>query len=520
MTTTTRQIHPTISRRNLLGGLAFGSISQGTVRQSAAQTTHPFRLGVASGDPHADSVVLWTRLSAEALSEEVRISGTTELRWEMATDQSFSHIVAAGSAIASVDDYWTCRAIPEGLAPSTSYFYRFQHDGRYSPVGNTRTTPVPGSRLETLRFSIASCANWEHGYYSAYQDMAEQNLDFILFLGDYIYEYARDALPTERQIPAVRFHGDTEADSLDGYRERYALYKSDQALQSAHAACPWIVTWDDHEVVNDYQADVGPAGATEATFLDRRAAAFHAFYEHQPLRPSARPVNGYANLYRRFQFGDLAEFNVLDGRQYRTPQPCGQGIRPRCDAVADPRMSMLGADQEAWLLDGLGGTGTIWNLIAQQTMMAELRLSLPGSEPRFSVDQWDGYPAARQRILGPVAAGPIENTVILTGDLHSAWVADLKTDFRDPDAPTIATEIVTTSITSENPLAPLLGLARISNSHLKWFDSNQGYTLCELDRDEMRISFRAVQDVNDPESSVATISEFTIRSGIPGATQS
>jgi len=268
-----------------------------------------------------------------------------------------------------------------GLEPGREYFDRFEAGGELSPVGRTKTAPAAGAAVDALRFALASCANYEHGYFAAYGEIARQAPDAVLFVGDCIYEYA----PNEslvRDGGNIRLAEGGETVALADYRQRFATYQTDPQLQAAHAAAPWVVTWDDHEVENNYADEISEENAPREAFLQRRADAYQAYYEHMPLRPSSLPVGPDMTLYRRLAFGNLAEFNVLDLRQYRSDQPCGDGLYPRCPAAASPATTMLGPAQEAWLLGNLERSRATWNLLAQQTLMAETDQTL-GDEARF-----------------------------------------------------------------------------------------------------------------------------------------
>ncbi len=302
---------------------------------------------------------------------------------------------------------------------------------------------------------------------------------------------------------------------LAGYRNRYALYRTDPDLQTVHAQFPWIVTWDDHEVEDNYAGTVGQeTTSTIGDFAARRAAAYLAYYEHMPLRPSSLPVGLDARLHRRFRFGDLLDLTVLDTRQYRDDQPCGDGMTD-CDARSDPERTLTGAEQERWLYDGLAASTARWTTIAQPTVFAQTGLG-----DRFNVDQWDGYPAQRRRLtrfLGG-AAGPV-NTVMIAGDLHSSWVNDIQEDYDDPASPTVATEFVGTSITSEFSTAIAPATAALADqAHVKDFDGDhRGYVVARLDRRQWTSDFRIVDTIDDPVSEARTRASWTVEDGIPGA---
>jgi alkaline phosphatase D len=522
--------HP-VSRRRLLGvGLAVGAAAvslpgsptramdgapfhQRLVRPQFAGT--PFTLGVASGDPLPDGIVLWTRLASDPLNGGGMTDVSVAVRWELAADEGFTKIIQSGSETATAALAHSVHADVAGLQPSTVYYYRFKAGDEISPTGRTKTAPAANAPLDRLRWVFCSCAHYEHGFFAAYRHMAGEDVDFAVCLGDYIYEYGADGAFKNGDGP-VRSFDSGETVSLVDYRNRYALYKTDADLAAAHAAMPWIVTWDDHEVDNDYANDHSEDGEPVDTFLQRRAAAYQAYYEHQPLRPDAMPSGPNARLYRRLTFGDLVEVNVLDTRQYRSPQPCG-AAGPHCPDAFDPAVTLTGPEQEKWLLDGLSGSTARWNVIAQQVMMAQLDAAPAPDTQFFNHDQWDGYPAARQRILDHLRDVKVSNPIVLTGDIHSAWVADLKLDFDDETSPTVGTELIATSVTSYNPYERLLPFSLSFNPHLKFCDVRHGYTRADATPDALRTDFRALESVETPDARFETVGSFVVENGIAGA---
>jgi alkaline phosphatase D len=485
--------------------------------ESPLDFNSPFALGVASGDPVPDGAVIWTRLVLDPVTGGELPRDPIDVRWEVALDDSFRKIVRQGSERAEVDLAHSIHADPTGLQPRTDYYYRFLAGGAVSPTGRLRTAPEVDATVDRLDFGFASCANWEHGFFAAYRDLAAQDLDVVLFLGDYIYEYAPDRDYQSGNEHSPRSHTGGETMTLEDYRQRHALYKTDPDLQAAHAGASWIVTWDDHEVENNYANDHSPTGLSSEAFLARRAAAYQAFYEHMPLRPESLPVGPDMKVFRYLTYGTLAGFHVLDTRQYRSVQPCGNMVGPRCAAASDPDATLLGDDQEAWLLDGLEHSPCQWNVVAQQVMMSELAIRGIFTEPAYLDDQWDGYPLARNRLLGAVRDAQIQNVVVLTGDAHSAWVNDLKADFSDPASPVVATEFVATSVTSKNPVGPALALTLPGNPHIKFLDLRHGYTLCRVGADRWEAEFRAIDSALDPAASARTIATFVIKNAVAGA---
>jgi alkaline phosphatase D len=476
----------------------------------------PFGLGVASGAPRANSVVLWTRLLAVDPYE--RLAGTHTVGWSIAEDEKFDKIVRSGEATAEPQTGHSLHVEVDGLKPNRPYWYRFtvQAPGgsKASPVGRTRTAPAAGEQVPALRFSFSSCQQYEQGYYTAMRHMVDEELNAVLFLGDYIYEvsYGRDL---------VRHHGAGRPTTLGEYRNRYALYKSDANLQAAHAAHPWIVTWDDHEVANDYANDISPTDLDPQAFLKIRAAAYQAYWEHMPLPNAMRPEGASARLFERYRFGDLAEISVLDDRQYRSHNAChAELIRSRvitdCAERDDPRRTMLGAEQEAWFAEGMKRASAKWNVIAQQTLMAELDEGKDGKHS-FWADGWDGYPMGRQRFLDAVAASPVKDTLVLGGDVHSFWATDLRRDFTQRASPVVATEFVGGSLTSEPFPWEIIKAFLPNNPHMRYVKSGVfGYGVAELSPKASTVLFRTVQSIKEQSSPISTMAKFTVEAGKPG----
>jgi alkaline phosphatase D len=503
--------------------LSLSQLPAGSVRAAPPPSAYPFALGVASGDPGPDGFALWTRLAPRPLDIGGGMApGPVEVDWEVATDEGMNAVMSSGTAVASRQLAHSIHVEVDGLLPWREYFYRFRAGDHVSPVGRTKTTPAAGAPLGGLTFAFASCQDWQAGFYSAYRRMAEEDLDVIVHLGDYVYEYGIGPTGGARNqpIPGVLR---TEALRLDEYRIRYALYRTDPDLQEAHRRFPWIVTWDDHEVENDYAGD-DPESFPAGRFLERRAAAYQAYYEHLPLRLASLPEGPNALLYRRVTYGDLVEFSVLDTRQFRSDPPCGRGEQPRCPAALDPDATMTGTAQERWLLDGLDASDTTWNVLAQQVMMGELdhKVYYEGNTV-FWQDAWDGFPAARARILAHVDTHDIRNPVVITGDWHSTFVNDLKVDFKDPDSPVVATEFVGTSISSNGDAivyGPYYGPMVPDNPHIRFFDGDRrGYVRCTLTPDTWTTDLRMVSTVSTRDAPVSTFASFVVQDGTPGATQ-
>nr|WP_245577521.1 alkaline phosphatase D family protein [Actinoplanes globisporus] len=487
----------TIKRRTfLLGGL--GAV---VVPRSAG---YPFTLGVASGEPAPDSVVLWTRLAPSPLAADGHGGmprADVPVEWQVSAGPTFGTLVASGTATARYDDAHTVHVVAGGLAADREYYYRFRARGQLSPAGRTRTAPSPGAAARELVMLFASCANFEAGYFTAYRRMAEERPGLILHLGDYIYE--GQAKPGH-----VRTHLGPEILTLADYRRRYGQYKTDPDLQAAHASAPWLVVPDDHDVEDDYAGthrldNIPPL--TAAQWVGRRTAAYRAYYEHLPLRPGTR-------LFRRVPWGRLATFHMLDTRQYRDPQACG-GHRQVCPDAALPGRSMTGPAQEAWLLDGLAEHRATWDLIGQQVFFA----AQPDASGTRNMDAWDGYRASRDRLQRGWVERGARNPVVLTGDIHTAWANDLKADYADPSSATIGTELICTSITSRGDgsattTIPTGGL----NPHLKFYSDRRGYTRATITPAKLTADFRGVDAVSVRDAAVRTVGSFAIEDGRPG----
>ena len=457
----------------------------------------PFTWGVASGDPLPDRVVLWTRVDT---------SGDAEVTWEVATDAQFRSVAARGAATATAADDYTLHVDAAGLQPDTRYWYRFT-SGAASVAGRTRTMPAADATPEKLRFGFGSCQDWQGGFYAAHRDAVASDLDLFVWLGDYIYEYGAAA-------GAPRRHTGDTCLTLADYRTRYALYRSDVDLQAAHAAYPWLVVWDDHEVQNNYAAAVSEdATVSEADFLARRAQAYQAWWEWMPTR-LPKPTDATLRIYREVAFGTLARLFLLDGRQYRSDQACGDAVLSTaapCAEWDDAGRTMLGDEQEAWLLQGLTASTATWNVLGNQVVMGDARLN--GAVLNY--DQWDGYPVARQRLLDGITASGKRNVVVVTGDIHLSAVADLATT---PGAAPVATELVGTSISSGALLPEQLESAINLFPALKYINAHQrGWVRNEITRDGWTAEYRVVTDVRVAGSPVQTDATFTIAPTTPGA---
>lgn len=465
-------------------------------------------------------MVLWTRLAPLPLHPDPAAPGgmppePRTVRWQVAEDERFRRVARSGSVTARPEFAHAVHVEVTGLRPGAPYYYRFRAGTEISAAGRTRTAPAPHQAV-ALRFAVASCQNLEHGHYTAYRHLAAEDVDLVLHLGDYIYERSGD-LPGS--AGPVRPHRTPEPVDLAGYRLRHAEYRLDPGLQAAHAAAPWIATWDDHDVVNNYAGDRA-AGMDTAAFLIRRAAAYRAYYEHLPLCPGSVPHGAALRLFRRLSYGSLASFTVLDSRQYRHVPAAADGSG--ADAPReDPRRSLLGFGQEQWLIDQLARSSARWDIVAQPVFFAQ-RI-MPGRDAAFRMDTWDGFPAARTRVLGAIAAaGRPRGPVVVTGDAHSGWAADLKADFDDPGSAILGAELVGTSISSggdgserRREISAILA----ANPHLRFFDNRRGYLLCTVTHQAVRADFRVLPFVRAPGAPVSTRASFLVSAERPGLQQ-
>lgn len=475
----------------------------------------PFTLGVASGDPEPHGVVLWTRLAPRPLDGGGMLPQPVRTQWEVATDESFATVVRSGSALAMPQLGHSVHVEVDGLEPDRWYFYRFHVGSATSPTGRTRTTPAMDVMPDRMRFAFTSCQHYESGYFNGYPHMQQEDLDLVIHLGDYIYEYAGNE-------DRPRMHLGGEIKSLNDYRTRYAQYRLDETLRETHRLFPWLVTWDDHEFDNNYASLVSEEdGVSPEEFLARRMNAYQAYYEFMPLRRRSFPQGPHMTLYRECRYGRLANFYVLDTRQYRTDQPNGDHQKPMTGKVFDDSATMLGPQQEHWLMSNLlQSTGT-WNVLAQQVMMAPLNRG-EGDERLYSMDQWPGYEVSRRRLLKFFHERRIPNPVVLTGDIHVNWVNDLQLDFQDPTSPVVGTELVGTSMTSGGNggnRIPEFERAAAQNSFVKWYNSNRGYVSCDVTPTVWTTHFRATPWVAKPDSPIQTPASFVIEEGRPGAQQ-
>ncbi|WP_018656700.1 alkaline phosphatase D family protein [Actinomadura flavalba] len=484
----------------------------------------PFTLGVASGDPAPDGFVLWTRLARDPLADD-GLGGMPSfpftVEWQVAADAGFRRIVRRGTAVARPSAAHSVHVELGGLRPGTEYWYRFKVGRHLSPAGRALTAPRPDTFGPALTMAFASCSQYEHGYFTAYRRLAEEQPDLVLHLGDYQYEYRAGVY----NIPGgnVRDHEGPETVTLAGYRQRHAQYKADPDLQAAHAVAPWLVVFDDHEVENNWAGTFPEASSDTpdpADFERRRAAAFQAYYENMPLRRGSIPRGPGMQLYRRVPWGRLANFHMLDTRQFRDDQGCGDGYRD-CPAATDPARSITGEPQEKWLLEGFRRSAARWDVLGQQVFFAQ-RDNNAGPLKVTSQDSWDGYAASRDRITKGWVDARVRNAVVLTGDVHAHWASDLKADYDDPSSKTVGSELVCTSVTSNGDGAdsdpssqPFLKI----NPHLRFYNNQRGYVLTKVSQTEFRADFRTLPTVRTPGAPISTKATYVIEDRVPGPQQ-
>ncbi|WP_280912190.1 alkaline phosphatase D family protein [Streptomyces sp. SAI-208] len=481
----------------------------------------PFTLGVASGDPLPDSVLLWTRLAPAPFEPDGGLPQQyVTVQWELASDETFAAPVRSGAAIAYPEYHHTLHVDVDGLEPDRVYYYRFRTGTWISATGRTRTAPLTTAAAASLSYAAVSCQAYFDGYYTAHRHLSQDDVDVVLHLGDYLYEYAVSSVGghrayTDRKLPALF---NREAMTLEDYRLRYALYKSDPDLRAVHAAHPFVVTWDDHETENNYAGAVSENDDPPEEFLLRRAAAYRAYWENQPLRAAQLPNGPDARLYRRLQWGTLAQIDVLDTRQYRSDQVYASTKHTGGPLQDDPARTMTGAEQESWLIDGWRTSQALWNVLSQQVCFSQRKLDLT-AEPQMSMDAWDGYRASRRRVLDGAKSAGAENLVVMTGDLHAGYAFDIKDDFDDPASRTLGTEFAATSVASgrdgaERPATWDTYLK--ANPHLKFYDGRRGYVRVTLDRQKARADFRTVSAVTTPGAPISTAASFVTEAGVPG----
>jgi alkaline phosphatase D len=519
-----------ISRRTLLktggsfaAGIALAGLASDRALAQPSFDSYPFTLGVASGDPTPKGFVLWARLAPNPLVVGGGLPAEPyAVEYELSHDDEFRHIDRHGTAVALPDEAHSVRVEIDGLPPEREYWYRFMAGGEISPVGRTRTGPPGNSMVEAVTFAFVSCQHFADGHFTPYADVASSSdIEAVIHLGDYIYEGGARAVRAHAPAREIR--------TLDEYRIRHGQYKTDPFLQAAHAAHPWLVTWDDHEFKNNYaDLDLDPDVPIEQVRA-RRAAAYRAYWEHMPLARARKPEGPDLQLYRRFHWGKLATFNVLDGRQHRSDQPalCTADQRDPsgyCPDDLNPEHTMLGAEQRDWLLEELATTKARWNVLAQQTGFAPFNRATGGAPPHYSVpntvvDSWDGYVAERQRILDWIVEQRTSNPVVLTGDSHSNWLRNIPGDYRDLASPPVGTEFMGTSVsTNGDPATPTTrGPDDPANPHIIFRNNQRGYVRCTLTPDTWTSEYRVVTTVRQPTATTSTVGTFAIENGRAGA---
>jgi alkaline phosphatase D len=503
-----------LDRRTFIAGAAATALAAPALIRAQGFGRYAFSLGVAAGDPSPDGFVIWTRLAPEPLADHGGMAMTGwPVTWEVASDEGFRAIVASGEETARPELGHSVHVEVAGLRPGRPYWYRFRAGGDRSIHGRARTLPLAASSPSALRFGVAGCQSWDDGHYTAYRHMAEEDLAFVYHYGDYIYEYRAGATRRGRDgelVVAVRQSvGQTLYDLAD-YRRRYAQYKSDPDLQRAHAAHAFFMTYDDHEVRDNWVQDIVEDAPPEV-FRTRRAAALQAWYEHMPVRRAQMPRGADIGLYRSARYGDLAELNFLDTRQFRSNQPCQDGFKPACAETRASAAQVLGAEQEAWLGHNLARRQARWNCLAQQIMMMTLDRRTRADEPApiRNMDTWSAYEVPRQRLLARMRG--LGNVVVLTGDEHQNFAGILT----DGDQP-IATEFVATSISSGGDGRDVrAGSDRIlaNNPQLKFINDQRGYLTCDVTPDEWRTNFMVVDRVSTPGGALSRRATLAVARG-------
>lgn len=532
-TDSTESETPSLDRRRFLalgagavGVAALTGIAGNPAPASATPRQDPFTLGVTSGEPRPDAVVIWTRLAVDPLAEDG--SGgmppvSSLVIWQVAETPNFRKVVRAGSVRTGPEVGHSVHVDVDRLRPGREYWYRFRV-GRYvSPVGRTKTAPAAGTMPASMKFAFASCQSFGVGWFTPYEHVLADDPDLVLFLGDYIYCQPAGPIhppgdPVASRILAPARH----CASIGDFRARYATYRTDEHLQEAHRMLPWSVTIDDNEIDNNFWDDPDPA------MVSLRTIGFQAFWENMPLLPSARPTGAsMPGAYRRLRYGELATFHMLDTRQYRDAEAeskCAPEERPEgyCPDRLDPDRSIMGDEQESWLLDGLSSSRTAWNVLGNQVAFTQRdRGKKPDPADRnLSTNGWDGYVADRQAILDRLRTEDITNLIVVTGDSHSNWVLNTPPDYKSWDAgiAPVCTEFMVTSITSGGERDPEPQYQpQPQNPQLLYHDKSHGYGLTTLTPDQCRTDYRAVSTIWSPTSTVETISSWVVDPHTPGA---
>lgn len=520
-----------LSRRRLLSVFGASAVTalaipldSGKALAQAVFRTYPFQLGVASGDPSPDGFVIWTRLAPEPFEIGYGMpSAPVAVDWEVSDQPGMRNVVAKGTAIAPPELGHAVHVEVAGLLPGRDYWYRFVAGRERSIIGRARTTPALGAALDRVRFAVAGCQHYESGYYTAYRRLAEDNPDFVFCYGDYIYEGRGNRLSSGAGGPVenVRQHFGGEIYSLDDYRRRYAQYKMDADLQAAHAAAPWFTVWDDHETDNNWVADLDQDGVDPKIFNLRRQAAVQAYYENMPLRAFSFPVGTSLQLYRRAAYGQLLNLNLLDTRQYRTDQPCGDKYAATCAEIDAAKAEVIGQAQEGWLMDGLTGSKATWNVLAQQIMVMDLQRD-PAKAGTVNPDSWAGYRIPRRRLLSKIRDRKVGNVVVLTGDEHQNFAGDLYLDGARAEGAPIASEFVITSISSGGDgVDQRADMAKVqaANPILKFNNSQRGYAICDVTPKAFVTEFKVLDTITRRDGKLSTRAKWALEAGKTGIVQ-
>jgi alkaline phosphatase D len=514
----------------------------------SAETVYP--ASVASGDPQPTGIVLWTRIDPAAVSTA---GGQARVAYEIAAEPTFARPLARGLALTDAGRDWTVKVRVDEpvLTPFTTHYYRFIADGTASRTGRFKTLPAPGDRPERIRFGYLSCQDFTNGYYTALDHLADEELDFVVHLGDYIYETTADAAFQLGQVRRLRLPGGkTRAETLDDYRFLYRTYKSDRNLQRVHERFATIQIWDDHEFANDAYGIHDTDTASEPTNRapQRRQAANQAWAEYTPAGPafdgSRGPIDSL-RIYRSFQFGDLIDLVLTDERLYREGPPCGLGTFDKyltrgCPSRLDPARTMLGREQRDWFLEQITGSDAIWKIWGNQVMLMQLKFSnswvrklfpsLPPVDLFLNLDQWDGYPVERARVLGAIREANVKNFVTITGDLHSFGAGHLRADFDDPASPNVGVCVMGGSVTSSNvvetatfgvggivvpPITDFSAALVGCNPHIKYFNSaTHGYVTMDVTREKITATMTSLGTVRLPWSWRSSLRQFEIHNGV------
>ena len=511
------------SRREFLKHLSTATLTFSVTNAWAdfKPTKNPFGLGIASGSPTHSSIVLWTRLFNEGFFNTNFPNEDIPVKWEISTDKDFKDITQQGMSLAVAGLGHSVHTEVLNLAPNTWFYYRFLIGQYISQIGKTRTfAESSSSSQKSLRFAFASCQHFEHGYFNSYPHLVQESPDLVIFLGDYIYEYAP-------KRSGIRSHSGSWCISLSDYRKRYEQYKLEPELQQAHAACPWIFTWDDHEVQNDYAGLSSGSFGPYSNFPKRRASAYQAYYEHMPLKASflIDGIEGLSKgaelrLYENYQFGELANITMLDTRQYRDKQACTPNSQDgsatvslfSCEKLLDESRTLLGEKQEAWLENQFKkSSGQTWNIIGQSTLFGA-RVYNTAEGRKVWNDGWDGYPISRKKLSMQLEKYQVSNPVMLGGDVHENWVGYIKEDYSNSLSKVLGVEFCGTSITS-NDGGNTAGRQR-ANPHFIYSEGlRRGYCVVELTNESMTVHLRAVKDITTRTTEIETLAVFRVSNG-------